>query len=55
MSQPVVKALTEKAAQAAWAKPGERLELSDPRSPGLCPRITDKGVKTWVIRYRTLD
>lgn len=49
------KVLTEKAVQAAKAPPGKRLELWDARVPGLCLRVTDKGSKTWVVRYRTPD
>lgn len=49
------KVLTEKAVQAAKAPAGKRLELWDARVPGLCLRVTDKGAKTWVVRYRTAD
>lgn len=47
--------LTDRAVQAAKAEPGQRLELWDGMTPGLCLRVTDKGVKSWVLRYRTLD
>lgn len=47
--------LTDRAVQAAKADPGQRLELWDGLTPGLCLRVTDKGVKSWVLRYRTLD
>lgn len=47
--------LTDRAVQAAKAGPGQRLELWDGLTPGLCLRVTDKGVKSWVLRYRTLD
>ena len=49
------KALTEKDVESAKAAPGERLELWDSKSPGLCLRVTDRGVKTWVVRYRIGD
>ena len=44
--------LTERLVVAARADPGTRLELWDERVPGLHLRVTDRGVKTWVIRYR---
>lgn len=44
--------LTDAAVKAAKAAPGQRLEVWDGASPGLCLRVTDRGVKTWVIRYR---
>lgn len=47
--------LTDRAVQAAKAGPGQRLELWDGLTLGLCLRVTDKGVKSWVLRYRTLD
>lgn len=47
--------LTDRAVSAAKAKPGERIELHDAQSPGLTLRVTDKGVKSWVLRYRALD
>lgn len=47
--------LTDRAVQAAKAKPGERLELHDALTPGLTLRVTDKGVKSWVLRYRAPD
>lgn len=46
--------LTERTVAAARAAPGERLELWDSKSSGLCLRVSEKG-KTWVVRYRTLD
>lgn len=49
------KVLTAEAVKAAKAKPGQRLELRDLKSSGLCLRVTDKGSKTWVVRYRTAD
>lgn len=47
--------LTDRAVQAAKADPGQRLELHDAMTPGLTLRVTDNGVKSWVLRYRTLD
>lgn len=46
--------LTDRAVAAAKADSG-RLELWDLRSPGLCLRVTDRGVKTWIYRYRAPD
>lgn len=46
--------LTDKAVSAAKAKPNERLELWDAKTPGLCLRVSTKG-KVWIYRYRTLD
>lgn len=47
--------LTERDVVAAKAEKGQRLELWDAKSPGLCLRVTDRGLKTWFVRYRTLD
>lgn len=47
--------LTDRAVSAAKAAAGERLEIWDALTPGLCLRVTDKGVKSWVLRYRTPD
>ena len=47
--------LTDRTVSATKAKPGERVELWDAMTPGLCLRVTDKGVKSWVLRYRALD
>lgn len=47
--------LTDRAVAAAKAEPGQRLEIWDAMTPGLCLRVTDKGVKSWVLRYRTPD
>lgn len=47
--------LTDRAVQAAKAEPGQRLELHDALTPGLTLRVTDKGVKSWVLRYRAAD
>lgn len=46
--------LTDRAVAAAKADSG-RLERWDLRSPGLCLRVTDRGVKTWIYRYRVPD
>lgn len=46
---------TDREVQAAKAELGERLEIRDKLTPGLCLRVTDRGVKTWVLRYRTPD
>lgn len=47
--------LTDRAVQAARAGAGARLELWDLRTPGLCLRVTGRGVKTWIFRYRMPD
>lgn len=47
--------LTDRVVTAAKAPLGQRLELWDARQLGLCLRVTDRGVKTWVYRYRTPD
>lgn len=47
--------LTDRAVSAAKAEGTKRLELWDSRQLGLCLRITDLGVKTWIYRYRTPD
>lgn len=44
--------LTDRAVTAAKAEPGTRLELHDALTPGLTLRVTDKGAKSWVLRYR---
>lgn len=46
--------LTDKSVSAARAGKGERLELWDEKTPGLCLRVSPTS-KTWVYRYRTLD
>lgn len=51
---PTVK-LTDKAVLAAKADPGARIELWDEQTPGLCLRVTDRGKRVWIWRYRTLD
>ncbi len=40
---------------AASAEPGKRVEIWDVRQHGLCLRVTDTGVRTWVYRYRLPD
>lgn len=47
--------LTDRTVSATKAKPGERVELWDALTPGLCLRVTDNGVKSWVLRYRAAD
>ncbi|MDX9999441.1 MAG: integrase arm-type DNA-binding domain-containing protein, partial [Phenylobacterium sp.] len=47
--------LTDKAVLAAKAPSGKRVELWDEQTPGLCLRVSDKGKKVWVYRYRTAD
>ena len=49
------KTLTHTMVTAAKAAPGTRLEIWDASTPGLCLRVTDKGVKSWVLRYRSKD
>ena len=51
---PTIK-LTDKAIAAARAETGQRLELWDEQTPGLCLRVTDRGKKVWIWRYRALD
>lgn len=46
--------LTDRTVASARAETG-RLELWDLRIPGLCLRVTSRGVKTWIFRYRTPD
>lgn len=47
--------LTDKAVASARAGEGERIELWDLRTPGLCLRVTGRGARTWIFRYRTPD
>lgn len=47
--------LTDRRVAALKAEAGQRLEVWDARQPGLCLRVTDSGVKTWVYRYRAVD
>jgi integrase len=46
--------LTDRSA-AAIRTTGERLELWDEKTPGLCLRVSSQGKKVWIYRYRTLD
>lgn len=55
MASVSAKVLTDRLVLNARANPGERLELWDARSPGLCLRVSETGRKTWVVRYRALD
>lgn len=47
--------LTDRQVAAARAEPGARLELWDQQTPGLALRVSDRGRKTWIVRYRTPD
>lgn len=49
--------LTDKFLASVQAKDGERLEIFDQhrKAAGLMLRVTDAGVKTWAVRYRTTD
>ena len=47
--------LTDRAVAAAKPAPGQRLELWDEVTPGLCLRVTEKGLKSFAYRYRTDD
>ena len=49
------ESLTDRRVAAAVAEPGKRLEIWDAKQGGLCLRVTDRGVKTWVFRYRRAD
>ncbi|RAL98415.1 site-specific integrase [Agrobacterium sp. MS2] len=44
--------LTNDTLKNALPEPGKRLELRDDQEPGLTFRVTDKGVRSWSIRYR---
>lgn len=46
--------LTDRTAAAARAA-GQRLELWDEQTSGLCLRVSAQGKKVWIYRYRTLD
>jgi integrase len=53
-----IKKLTDKAILAARAEDGQRLELWDDQTAGLCLRVSAKDGKqrkVWVWRYRTKD
>jgi len=45
--------LTEQSIKGLKAKPGERLAVSDQACPGLTMRVTDKGVKSWSLKFRS--
>lgn len=49
--------LTDKYVAAITAPAGTRLEVFDqhPQGAGLMLRVTDAGMKTWMVRYRTDD
>lgn len=49
--------LTDKYVAAITAPAGKRLEVFDqhPMGAGLMLRVTDAGLKTWMVRYRTAD
>lgn len=49
--------LTDKYVAAITAPAGKRLEVFDqhPHGAGLMLRVTDAGLKTWMVRYRTDD
>lgn len=49
--------LTDKYVAAITAPAGKRLEVFDqhPMGAGLMLRVTDAGLKTWMVRYRTDD
>ena len=44
--------LTNDMLKNAMPEKGKRLELRDDQEPGLIFRVTDKGIRTWSIRYR---
>lgn len=57
-----VMKLTDRSASAAKVEPGQRLELWDETTPGLCLRVSAKRgtgapvvKRVWVWRYRTAD
>lgn len=47
------KVLTDVACAAAIAPARKRVELQDAKVPGLSLRVTDKGARTWIARYRS--
>lgn len=47
--------LTDKLISSVRAARGERLELWDLKTSGLCLRVTERGLKTFVLRYRAAD
>lgn len=50
-----VVALTDQFVKAARTHEEKRLEVWDSICPGLMLRVTDRGLKTWSFRYRSLD
>jgi integrase len=53
-----ISRLTDKTVSGAKAATGERRELWDQATPGLCLRVSNNGKqvkKVWIWRYRTLD
>ena len=48
-----IETLTNARVTAAKAALGKRLEIWDASTPGMCLRVTDQGVKSWVLRYRS--
>ena len=44
--------LTDDFLKSVNGEPGKRLEYRDDKEPGLIFRVTDKGVRTWSVRYR---
>lgn len=50
-----IETLTHARVTASKAALGTRLEIWDASTPGLCLRVTDRGVKSWVLRYRSKD
>ena len=47
--------LTDRNVQSATAPPGKRIDLFDQKVIGLILRVSDSGLKSWSVRYRTLD
>lgn len=47
----MTKKLTTDTLKNALPEPGKRLEIRDREEPGLIFRVTDKGVRSWSIRY----
>jgi len=47
-----VPKLTDDFLKSVNGEPGKRLEYRDDKEPGLIFRVTDKGVRTWSVRYR---
>ncbi len=47
--------LTDRLIASLAAQGGQRQEIFDAQVPGLSVRVTDRGRKTFVVRYRTID